>query len=128
MEISPSLHFAIARQQLELSPEDAERLGIAAGEQVQISQPDDSDAGQSGEAGGRGAVRRGGTRLTAAVAVRSGIPQGTAFLADGIAADSANALTEPTIEVSRSETKPSGTRGLDGREPERRPRPQQDTG
>jgi NADH-quinone oxidoreductase subunit G len=79
VEISPSLHFTIARQQLELSPEDAGRLGIAGGETVEVSQD--------------------GARLEARAVVRSGVPMGTAFLAEGIAANSANALTGAEIEV-----------------------------
>jgi anaerobic selenocysteine-containing dehydrogenase len=81
VEISPALHYTIARQQLELSPEDAARLGISSGEAVEISQN--------------------GTRLSGTAQVRSGVPEGTAFLAEGIAADSANALTEDTIEVRK---------------------------
>jgi NADH-quinone oxidoreductase subunit G len=81
VEISPALHFAIARQQVELSPEDARRLGVASGQTVEIAQN--------------------GTRLSGTILVRSGVPQGVAFLAEGIAADSANALTEPTIDVRK---------------------------
>jgi anaerobic selenocysteine-containing dehydrogenase len=81
VEISPALHYTIARQQLELSPEDAARLGIASGDEVQVAQN--------------------GTRLTAAAQVRSGVPEGTAFLAEGIASESANALTEESIEVRK---------------------------
>ncbi len=73
--------FAVARQQLELSPEDARELGIADGESVDVSQN--------------------GTRLRAIAAVRSGAQPGTAFLAEGLASDSANALTEPTIEIAK---------------------------
>jgi NADH-quinone oxidoreductase subunit G len=79
VEISPALRFAVARQQAELSPEDAVRLGVANGEPVEVSQN--------------------GTRLTAPAAIRTGVPSGTIFLADGIETDSANALTEPTVEV-----------------------------
>jgi NADH-quinone oxidoreductase subunit G len=79
VEISPALKFTVARQQLELSPEDAERLGIAHGEKVEVSQN--------------------GTRLKATTAVRTGVPAGAAFLADGIETDSANALTQATVEV-----------------------------
>jgi NADH-quinone oxidoreductase subunit G len=79
VEISPALHFTIARQQLELSPADAQRLGIADGQVVEVAQN--------------------GTRLRATVAIRSAVADGTAFLAEGIAADSANTLTGPTIEV-----------------------------
>ncbi len=81
VEISPALHFTVAHQQVELAPEDAARLGIVNGEAVQVSQN--------------------GTRLTATAAVRTGVPAGTAFLADGLATDSANALTEPVIEVRK---------------------------
>jgi NADH-quinone oxidoreductase subunit G len=82
VEISPALHYTIARQQVELSPEDARRLGIASGDPVQISQN--------------------GTRLRGTAQVRSGVPSGIAFLAEGIAADSANALTGTTVEVHKS--------------------------
>jgi NADH-quinone oxidoreductase subunit G len=79
VEISPALHYTIARQQVELSPEDAARLGVADGEAVDVAQN--------------------GTRRKATAALRTGVPAGTAFLAEGIAAESANALTEPLIEV-----------------------------
>ena len=80
VELSPALHFTIAQQQIELSPEDAQRLGIHNGATVSVAQN--------------------GTRLSATAAVRTGVPPGTAFLADGIATDSANELTEPLVEVS----------------------------
>jgi NADH-quinone oxidoreductase subunit G len=81
-EISPSLQYLIPQQQLELSPEDAERLGIADGDDVAVSQN--------------------GTQLAARATIRTGVPEGAAFLATGIRSDSANALTEPLIEVSRT--------------------------
>jgi NADH-quinone oxidoreductase subunit G len=81
VDISPALHFTVAHQQLELSPEDALRLQIDNGEQVEFAQN--------------------GTRLRARAAIRSGVLPGTAFLADGIATDSANALTEDLIEVRK---------------------------
>ncbi|MEA2145087.1 MAG: NADH-quinone oxidoreductase subunit, partial [Solirubrobacteraceae bacterium] len=80
VELSPALHFTIAHQQLELSPEDARRLGISHGSTVTVAQN--------------------GTRLSATAAVRTGVPPGTVFLAEGIATDSANALTAPLVEVS----------------------------
>ena len=70
-------------QQLELSPEDAARLGVADGDDVVV---------------GNGA----GTRLAATALIRSNVPPGSAFLADGIAAQSANNLTEPLIEVIKA--------------------------
>jgi NADH-quinone oxidoreductase subunit G len=81
VEISPALRYTVARQQVELSPEDAQRLGIAGGDAIEISQN--------------------GTTLRGSAHVRSGVPAGTAFLADGIADGSANALTEPVVEVHK---------------------------
>jgi NADH-quinone oxidoreductase subunit G len=81
VEISPALLFTVARQQVELSPDDARRLGIGDGDLIDVSQN--------------------GTRLRGTAHVRSGVPAGTAFLADGIAADSANALTESVVEVQK---------------------------
>ncbi len=81
VELSPALHYTIAHQQVELSPSDGQRFGIANGDTVEVSQN--------------------GTRLQATAAIRTGVPDGTAFLAEGIAQDSANALTAATIEVSK---------------------------
>ncbi|MGO9907775.1 MAG: NADH-quinone oxidoreductase subunit NuoG [Solirubrobacteraceae bacterium] len=81
VEISPALKFTIARQQIELSPEDAERLSLAPGDAVVIAQN--------------------GTRLRGTVHVRTGVPAGTVFMADGIHDGSANAFTEATVEVRK---------------------------
>ena len=81
VEISPALKFAVPHQQAELSPEDARRLGIVTGETIEVGQY--------------------GTKLEAKAAVRSGVPEGTIFLATGVASDSANALTEPEVEVRK---------------------------
>ena len=81
VEVSPALQYTIPRQQVELSPEDARRLGIADGDSIGLSQN--------------------GTRLRGWAHVRSGVPAGTAFLADGISEDSANAFTEPVVEVHK---------------------------
>jgi NADH-quinone oxidoreductase subunit G len=81
VEISPALKFLIPDQQVELSPDDARRLGIADGEHVIVAQN--------------------GTELAATAAVRSNILAGSAFLAEGIAVASANSLTEPLIEIRK---------------------------
>jgi NADH-quinone oxidoreductase subunit G len=81
VEVSPALHYTIARQRLEVSPEDAHRLGIRPGDAVTISQN--------------------GTRLRGTAHVRSGVPEGTAFLAEGLAEDSANVLTGAVVEVHK---------------------------
>ncbi|MGA2009640.1 MAG: NADH-quinone oxidoreductase subunit NuoG [Solirubrobacteraceae bacterium] len=80
-EVSPALKFLIPEQQVELSPADAARLGIAHGDGVVVAQN--------------------GTRLHATAVVRTGVPSGSAFLATGLAADSANALTAALIEVHK---------------------------
>ena len=81
VEISPALKYLIAEQHVELSPADAQRLGIAHGEAVVVGQN--------------------GRQLNATAAVRSSVPTGSAFLAEGIASESANALTETLIEVRK---------------------------
>jgi len=81
VEISPALKFTIASQQVEISPEDAQRLEIASGDPILVSSN--------------------GTTLRGSAHVRSGVPAGTAFLADGIADESANAITERVVEVSK---------------------------
>jgi NADH-quinone oxidoreductase subunit G len=82
VEVSPALKYTIARQQLELSPEDAQRLGLGPGDAVQVSQN--------------------GTRLRGTVHVRTGVMPGTVFLAEGIANGSANAFTEAEVEVEKT--------------------------
>jgi NADH-quinone oxidoreductase subunit G len=81
-EISPALKFLIPHQQVELSPDDAARLGVADGEDVVVAQN--------------------GTRLAATAVIRAAIPAGSAFLAEGLVSQSANILTEPLIEVRRA--------------------------
>ncbi|HWD70412.1 MAG TPA: NADH-quinone oxidoreductase subunit NuoG [Solirubrobacteraceae bacterium] len=82
VEISPALAFTVAEQLVELSPQDALRLGIEQGAAVQVAQN--------------------GTRLAGHAAIRTGVPVGSAFLAAGIAQDSANALTEILVEVVKA--------------------------
>jgi NADH-quinone oxidoreductase subunit G len=82
VEISPALQYLVPHQSVELSPADASLRGIVDGEQVVVAQN--------------------GTRLTATAVIRSNVPDGSAFLADGIAEGNANALTERLIEVVRA--------------------------
>jgi NADH-quinone oxidoreductase subunit G len=81
VEISPALKFTLAHQQVELAPEDAQRLGIAPGEAIAVSQN--------------------GTSVDAIAHVRTDVPAGTVFLAEGIPGASANAFTEPVVEVHK---------------------------
>jgi NADH-quinone oxidoreductase subunit G len=73
VEVSPALKYLIPVQQVELSPEDARRLQIGDGEDVVVGQN--------------------GARVNAKAVIRSTVPAGSAFLADGLAAESANTLT-----------------------------------
>jgi NADH-quinone oxidoreductase subunit G len=83
VEHAPALKFLAARQRAELSPEDAQRLGLKHGERVQVG--------------------ANGTRVTATVALRHDVPQGTVFLEEGVAEEGANALSgEELVEVRRS--------------------------
>jgi NADH-quinone oxidoreductase subunit G len=81
VEASPALKFLAARPQVEVSPADAERLGLANGERVRLSAAGDGD--------GRGD----GAGVEATVVLRGNAPAGTVFLGEGLADGGANALT-----------------------------------
>ncbi len=82
VEISPALQYTIAHQQIELSPADAQRLGIASGETVRWRRT------------GPGCARRPRSAPACRPAPHSS--------PTGIAEDSANELTEPFVEVTKS--------------------------
>ena len=69
---SPALRFLAPRQTLDLAPADADRLGVAQGDEVD--------------------VRSNGTSLRARVAIRERIRPGAGFLIEGTAEANANAL------------------------------------
>jgi NADH-quinone oxidoreductase subunit G len=71
-ELNPPLHFLSPRQRVELAPADAQRLGLADGDEVEVS--------------------RNGARIGATVAIRERIQEGACFLLEGTAEDNANAL------------------------------------
>jgi anaerobic selenocysteine-containing dehydrogenase len=71
-ELNPPLRFLAPQQRVELSVSDAERLGLAAGDEVSVSQN--------------------GTSLRAHVAIRERVPEGTCLLLEGTAEGNANAL------------------------------------
>jgi NADH-quinone oxidoreductase subunit G len=75
---SPALRFLTPRQTLELSPADAERLGLGGSENVE--------------------VRSNGTSVRARVAIRERVRPGTGFLVDGLG-DGAGALARELVEV-----------------------------
>jgi anaerobic selenocysteine-containing dehydrogenase len=75
------LHFARARQIVELSPEDARALGIREGDRVEVG--------------------TNGTRVKGAVKLRAAVPPGSVFVAAGVNEEPANRLTEPLVAVRR---------------------------
>jgi NADH-quinone oxidoreductase subunit G len=70
---APSLRFLSPRQLAELSAEDAERLGIASGDEIEV------------------AVN--GTSVRARAALRARVPAGSVFLIEGTSEDNATLLT-----------------------------------
>jgi NADH-quinone oxidoreductase subunit G len=72
VEVSPTLRFLTAKQQVELSPADARRFGVTHGQEV--------------------VVAANGHSVTGTVALRNASPEGVVFLADGLASGGANAL------------------------------------
>jgi formylmethanofuran dehydrogenase subunit D len=77
VDVSPVLQFAIPRQVVELSPADAERLGIEHGEAVEV--------GSNGH------------RVSGAAVVRAAVPPGSVFIAEGIHDEPANVLTGEAV-------------------------------
>ncbi len=71
-ELNPSLRFLAPQQRVELSPADAERLGLKSGDDVDVAQN--------------------GTSLRAKVAIKERVSEGVCFLAEGTAEGNANAL------------------------------------
>jgi NADH-quinone oxidoreductase subunit G len=82
VEVSPALKFLASRQQAELSPDDASRLSLSSGDTVEVSQN--------------------GSTVEAQVVVRTGVPTGTAFLAEGIGSESANVFTGGSVTVVKA--------------------------
>jgi len=71
-ELNPPLRFLAPQQRLELSVGDAERLELNSGDEVRVSQN--------------------GTSVTARVAIRERVPEGTCLLLEGTKDGNANAL------------------------------------
>jgi NADH-quinone oxidoreductase subunit G len=85
-EHAPVLRFLAPHQRAELSAEDARRLGIGPGDEVEV------------------AVN--GTSVRARAALREALPAGSLFLVEGTVQDNANALTNGgapvTVEVRKA--------------------------
>jgi NADH-quinone oxidoreductase subunit G len=81
VDVSPALHFLRARQIVELSPEDADALGISDGEQVEVG--------------------ANGTRIRGTAKLRAAVPPGSVFVAEGVTDEPGNRLTDPFVQVER---------------------------
>jgi anaerobic selenocysteine-containing dehydrogenase len=71
-ELNPPLKFLKPSQHLELSPADAESLGLASGDKVRVTQGDHS--------------------LEATALIKERTPEGVCFLAEAISGANANSL------------------------------------
>jgi NADH-quinone oxidoreductase subunit G len=71
-ELNPPLKFLTPQQRVEISPADADRLGLKSGDQVRVSQDD--------------------SMVEAQVQIKERVPAGVVFLAEGVADGNANAL------------------------------------
>ena len=81
---SPALRFLVPNQTLELAPSDAQRFGVAQGDEVE--------------------VRSNGTSVRARVRIHERMREGAGFMIDGLAENSANALAgEAAVEVTKVE-------------------------
>jgi NADH-quinone oxidoreductase subunit G len=81
VDLSPALRFMRPRQVVELSPADADRLGVRDGDEVEVASN--------------------GTRVRGAARLRASVPGGSVFLVEGTQEEPANVLTEPLVEVRR---------------------------
>jgi NADH-quinone oxidoreductase subunit G len=85
VEASPALRFLAPEQRVQLSPQDAQRLGLSEGDPV--------------------AVRHDAAVVRGTAVVHAAVPSGTVLLELGTVRDSANALTNggrPLVEVQRA--------------------------
>jgi NADH-quinone oxidoreductase subunit G len=81
VDLSPALRFLRPRQVVELSPVDADRLGIHDGDEVEVGSN--------------------GTRVRGTVSLRASVPGGSVFLVEGTHEQPANVLTDALVEVRR---------------------------
>jgi NADH-quinone oxidoreductase subunit G len=83
VEVSPFLQFARPRQAVELSPGDAQRLGIADGDVVEVGPPSN------------------GSRVRGPVKLRATVPSGSVFVAVGVEDSPGNVLELGPVELAR---------------------------
>ena len=79
VELSPALKFLRAHQRAELSPLDAQRLGVSHGDRITVASN--------------------GSQVQAVATLRASVPEGTVFLEHGIGEDSASELDAGLVEI-----------------------------
>ncbi len=87
-ELNPPLKFLTPQQHVEVSPADAERLGLQKGDEVEVA--------------------RNGTVVLAQVAIRERMQEGVCFLIEGTAEDNANGLLNggpASVEITKVEAR-----------------------
>ena len=84
VDLSPHLRFARPGQVVELSPVDAQRLGVDDGDVVEVARE----------------LGNGAPRVRGPVRLRAAIPAGSVFVAVGVEDSPGNVLTDATVEVA----------------------------
>jgi NADH-quinone oxidoreductase subunit G len=82
VDVSPILQFLIPKPVVELSPADAQALGVGEGDRVEVG--------------------TNGTRIAGSVKLRAAVPAGSVFVAEGVSGAPANLLREPLVQVRRA--------------------------
>ncbi len=81
VDVSPILQFLIPRQVVELSPADAETLGVREGDRVEVG--------------------TNGTRIAGTAKLRAAVPPGSVFVGEGVHGAPANVLADALVEVRK---------------------------
>ncbi len=81
VDVSPALQFLRPQQVVELSPRDAERLGVGEGDHVELGSN--------------------GTRVRGPVRLRDAVPNGSVFIAEGTPDQPSNVLTDALVQIVR---------------------------
>ena len=94
VDVSPALRFLRAQQIVEMSPQDAEALGIGEGDRVEVGSN--------------------GTSIRGTVKLRAAVPPGSVFVAEGVADEPANSLTDRRCASAPGRARGAGARAVAG--------------
>ena len=85
-ELNPPLQFLKPEARVEIAPGDAQRLGVDSGDLLKVAQN--------------------GSQVTAPAIIKERVPEGTVFIAEGVAGGNANSLLNGgpvRVEISKVE-------------------------